>query len=196
MPSLNWASELLTFMLDNPLTQQLCSTPEVFSTLVDYLRSEGSPDPIKVVPLLIRIIRLASVQIDESGAHASLPIKKIEGVCKAVLKKATSGSSSDATQMLPSNLLLLVDLAVEAQNLLEEPVIRASELDKQQPTEDVLAWHALQTKEQVMGLFGPTHESALHRLRHVLTFLRSLDPSDRNFGCLPAPVLAMVRSCD
>lgn len=78
------------------------------------------------------------------------------------------------------------------QNLLEEPVVRASDLQEQAPDDDMLAWHALQSSEGIQALFGPNQESALHRLRHVLTFLRSLDSSDRNAGCLPASMLATV----
>ena len=114
-PSITWSCELLSFLLDHPASQRQSSTSEMFSVLVDYLRSTAAPDPIQIVPLLIRIIRLATVQIDESGAHASLPLKKIEGVCRAILQRAVTGTHSGASPQLPADLLLLVDLAVEAQ---------------------------------------------------------------------------------
>ena len=70
------------------------------------------------------------------------------------------------------------------QNLLEESVVR--------PDTETQHGPGMLTTEEIQGLFGPANESALHRLRHVLAFLRSLDPVDGNFGCLPGSMLAKV----
>lgn len=110
--SISWASELLDYLLENHATRQEVLKPATFTMLVKYITSNASPAPLLVVPLLIKMIRLAREHSVE------LPLAQIDPLCKAILRKANSKTTQGpASGMILSKALMgLVDLVVEAQS--------------------------------------------------------------------------------
>ena len=100
----------------------------MFSLLVSYLRSNASPVPLKSVPLLIKMIRLAEEE------RVTLPLDLIDGLCSSILTRAVN-KSSDKSAKLSDALAGLVDLVVEVQaaqvaSELNASALRCEELNK------------------------------------------------------------------
>ena len=110
--SISWTAELLDYLLENSATRLEVLTPDTFSMLVKYATSSSSPAPLVVIPLMIKMIRMAR----EMGVE--LPLSSIDGLCKSILKKAQSKtmSASASGVTLSNSLVRLVDLVVETQS--------------------------------------------------------------------------------
>lgn len=110
MPSLSWVCCLQTFLLENPKTRRLALTKQMFLTIMKYMRSDAAPAPLKVIPLVIRMVRLAAAE------GVSLGLDQVEGLCKTILAAAVGRIQADKTGTLPDALLGLVDVVVEVQS--------------------------------------------------------------------------------
>eukprot|EP01041_Mallomonas_annulata_P000974 gene974-1892_t len=110
MPSLSWTCSLLHFLLEDSTTRLKALSQNTFSTLLKYIRSNASPAPLKVIPLLIRMIRLAQ------SSDITLNLEEVEGLCQSILSTAVGRVHTDKNIQLPDALLGLVDLAVEVQS--------------------------------------------------------------------------------
>ena len=135
-PSLSWSAELLDFLLENVATRTEVLTPDTFSMLVKYATSSSSPAPLVVIPLMIKMIRMAR----EAGVE--LPLNSIDGLCKSILKKAQNKSISASSTgfTLSNSLVRLVDLVVETQSAqVAAAAIKDMEAAKADRGEDTLS---------------------------------------------------------
>lgn len=108
-PSVTWCCNLVDFLLKNKYARKKALTPRLFKCLVRYIRSSSSPEPLRMVPLLIQMIRLSQQM------SVLLPFDIIDGLCKNIIQKAISVSTSNKNIVLSNCLVSLVDLVVEVQ---------------------------------------------------------------------------------
>jgi hypothetical protein len=99
--------------LSNAVTRSLALKANMFSTLVSFLRSPYSPNPLAVVPLIILIIRYSN------RSDLEMPLQGLKDLCKSILASAVNLHLrlNDKNVEIPKAMMMLVDLVVEIQNL-------------------------------------------------------------------------------
>lgn len=109
-PSLSWSVLLLQFLLnDNESIPVIVN--EIFPLILDYFRSDLSPEPSVFVPSVIKIIRYAFKNF------LGFQMDKLLGLCRQVLQHALSAiSTKKGYNKLPERLLLLLDIVIEFEN--------------------------------------------------------------------------------
>ena len=145
-PSLRWTLSVLNFLIGYaPARESVLAPGEggLFSSLVQYARSHIAPHPTVVIPLLIRMVRIAREASSGDACLATaaaaarmgfakhkpvkLPLESLKGLCIGAISKASSRPDDKTTPSI--GILTLVDLAVEVQitNIVESVAVTISD---------------------------------------------------------------------
>jgi hypothetical protein len=106
-PSVSWTIKLMQFLLDDNVMRKQLLEPQFIQQMLDYFRSELSPDIIRLLPFFIQVIRYAN------RCEFELPENNIEGLSLKIFNHALRLLQEKASQKVPDRLLALMDVVVE-----------------------------------------------------------------------------------
>ena len=172
-PSLSWSCDLLKFLMDESTrSDTILKESSLFPSLVDYISSWSSPNPLKLVPYVIRFIRLAAKQ------SSAVDVARLRPLCKSIAH-SMAGKSSDVKKS-PGHQML-ADLVVECERYrlalgwsgAHEPFQYSDDISDELKLEARLLDSASLSKLL-------NRDSMLTKVRSVLSFFNSIEDSS---GC-------------
>jgi hypothetical protein len=105
-PSLSWTCSMMNFLLSNDRCCKKAVQSSIFATLTSYVQVNTALSRLKVIPILIRIIRLSCIH------NILLPIESLDAACKLILTHASTKIQKEKDE-LSDELMTLLDLVVE-----------------------------------------------------------------------------------
>lgn len=108
-PSISWALQLMKFFMESKVLKIELLNESVFSMIVQYLRSSYSPDPFRMLPIVILMLRSSYLE----GKNIDLPIDLLKPLCTKIFSQTLSKVKKGDYIDLSANLVGLVDLVIE-----------------------------------------------------------------------------------
>ena len=172
-PSLTWSCAILDFLMDETVgSERIISDPTLFSTLVDYISNSNRPNPLKLVPYVIRYIRLAAMQ------STPIDIQRLRPHCKSIAH-SMAGKSSELKKSVGHQML--ADLAIECERyrLLQTSSTQHETFQYRDEITRELKSNALML-DSLSITKVLNRDSMLTKIRSVLSFFNSIQNTSRN----------------